>query len=183
MGKLVYRGLTPLDGVADEEGNFDCGVPDQRVHRFAATRATSWHLPVRAMEVRSSSRTGCGGPGPARPATDSTWQCRFGTFARWPVTTRTHRRRCNRRGGNPRMGATAPRRPGMHSPTGRVIEDVRLRADRCHQGWVTANDSHRLGRASRCVFSASGPLPCRGARLGHFGCGLGHSPGEPLATS
>ena len=29
------------------------------------------------------------------------------------------------------------------------------------------------------VSAGRSPLPCCGARLGHFGCGLDHSPGEP----
>ena len=39
------------------------------------------------------------------------------------------------------------------------------------------------GRFEVRLTAASGPLPCCGARLGHFGCGLDHSPGEPLAAS
>lgn len=35
MAKLIYSGITSLDGyVADEDGNFDWGVPDEEVHTF-----------------------------------------------------------------------------------------------------------------------------------------------------
>ena len=37
MGRLIYAGITSLDGyVADEEGQFDWGVPDQEVHAFVS---------------------------------------------------------------------------------------------------------------------------------------------------
>ncbi len=35
MAKLIYSGITSLDGyVADENGSFDWSVPDEEVHRF-----------------------------------------------------------------------------------------------------------------------------------------------------
>jgi dihydrofolate reductase len=35
MAKLIYSAITSLDGyIADEDGNFDWGVPDEEVHRF-----------------------------------------------------------------------------------------------------------------------------------------------------
>ena len=35
MAKLIYSGLTSLDGyVADEDGNFDWAAPDEEVHAF-----------------------------------------------------------------------------------------------------------------------------------------------------
>jgi len=35
MAKLIYSGITSLDGyVADEDGNFDWSVPDEEVHTF-----------------------------------------------------------------------------------------------------------------------------------------------------
>jgi dihydrofolate reductase len=35
MAKLIYLGITSLDGyVADEDGNFDWSVPDEEVHTF-----------------------------------------------------------------------------------------------------------------------------------------------------
>ena len=35
MGKLIYFAITSLDGyVADEEGKFDWGMPDEEVHTF-----------------------------------------------------------------------------------------------------------------------------------------------------
>jgi dihydrofolate reductase len=35
MAKLIYSGITSLDGyVEDEDGNFDWGVPDEEVHTF-----------------------------------------------------------------------------------------------------------------------------------------------------
>ena len=35
MAKLIYSGITSLDGyVADRDGNFDWGVPDEEVHTF-----------------------------------------------------------------------------------------------------------------------------------------------------
>jgi dihydrofolate reductase len=35
MARLIYAGITSLDGyVADEEGNFDWSAPDQEVHTF-----------------------------------------------------------------------------------------------------------------------------------------------------
>jgi dihydrofolate reductase len=35
MGKLIYSAITSLDGyVADEDGNFDWGAPDEDVHSF-----------------------------------------------------------------------------------------------------------------------------------------------------
>jgi dihydrofolate reductase len=35
MAKLIYTGITSLDGyVADEDGNFDWSVPDEEVHTF-----------------------------------------------------------------------------------------------------------------------------------------------------
>jgi len=35
MAKLIYSGITSLDGyVADEDGNFDWSVPDEEVHAF-----------------------------------------------------------------------------------------------------------------------------------------------------
>ncbi|GAB3605088.1 dihydrofolate reductase family protein [Conyzicola nivalis] len=35
MGKLIYTGITSLDGyIADEAGNFDWSVPDEEVHAF-----------------------------------------------------------------------------------------------------------------------------------------------------
>jgi dihydrofolate reductase len=35
MAKLIYSAITSLDGyVADEDGNFDWGVPDEEVHTF-----------------------------------------------------------------------------------------------------------------------------------------------------
>jgi dihydrofolate reductase len=35
MAKLIYSAITSLDGyIADEEGNFDWGAPDEEVHTF-----------------------------------------------------------------------------------------------------------------------------------------------------
>jgi dihydrofolate reductase len=35
MGKLIYSGITSLDGyLADSQGNFDWSVPDEEVHAF-----------------------------------------------------------------------------------------------------------------------------------------------------
>ncbi|HEY5223008.1 MAG TPA: dihydrofolate reductase family protein [Microbacteriaceae bacterium] len=35
MGKLIYTGITSLDGyIADENGNFDWSAPDEEVHAF-----------------------------------------------------------------------------------------------------------------------------------------------------
>ena len=35
MGKLIYTAIASLDGyVADEEGKFDWGEPDEEVHTF-----------------------------------------------------------------------------------------------------------------------------------------------------
>jgi hypothetical protein len=35
MAKLIYSAITSLDGyVADENGNFDWGEPDEEVHSF-----------------------------------------------------------------------------------------------------------------------------------------------------
>jgi dihydrofolate reductase len=35
VAKLIYSGITSLDGyVADKDGRFDWGVPDEEVHRF-----------------------------------------------------------------------------------------------------------------------------------------------------
>ena len=35
MGKLIYTAIASLDGyVADEEGKFDWGAPDEEVHTF-----------------------------------------------------------------------------------------------------------------------------------------------------
>ncbi|WP_411698925.1 dihydrofolate reductase family protein [Conyzicola sp.] len=35
MGKLIYTGITSLDGhIADEAGNFDWSAPDEEVHAF-----------------------------------------------------------------------------------------------------------------------------------------------------
>src|SRR5450759_2905676 len=35
MAKLIYSGITSLDGyVADEDGNFDWAAPDEEVHAF-----------------------------------------------------------------------------------------------------------------------------------------------------
>jgi len=35
MAKLIYSGITSLDGyVADADGNFDWSVPDEEVHTF-----------------------------------------------------------------------------------------------------------------------------------------------------
>ena len=35
MGRLVYTGITSLDGyIADEKGNFDWSAPDEEVHAF-----------------------------------------------------------------------------------------------------------------------------------------------------
>jgi dihydrofolate reductase len=35
MGKLIYLAITSLDGyIADEEGKFDWGEPDEEVHTF-----------------------------------------------------------------------------------------------------------------------------------------------------
>lgn len=35
MGKLIYTGITSLDGyIADRDGKFDWGMPDEEVHRF-----------------------------------------------------------------------------------------------------------------------------------------------------
>ena len=35
MGKLIYSAITSLDGyVADADGKFDWGVPDEEVHAF-----------------------------------------------------------------------------------------------------------------------------------------------------
>jgi dihydrofolate reductase len=35
MAKLIYSGITSLDGyIADEDGNFDWAVPDEEVHTF-----------------------------------------------------------------------------------------------------------------------------------------------------
>ncbi|MCT9869764.1 dihydrofolate reductase family protein [Paenarthrobacter aurescens] len=39
MAKLIYSAIMSLDGfIADAEGNFDWGVPDQEVHRFINAR-------------------------------------------------------------------------------------------------------------------------------------------------
>ncbi|MCC3277266.1 dihydrofolate reductase family protein [Arthrobacter sp. zg-Y20] len=35
MGRLIYTGITSLDGyIADESGSFDWSMPDEEVHRF-----------------------------------------------------------------------------------------------------------------------------------------------------
>jgi hypothetical protein len=35
MAKLIYSALTSLDGyLADEDGNFDWAMPDEKVHTF-----------------------------------------------------------------------------------------------------------------------------------------------------
>jgi hypothetical protein len=35
MGKLIYSSISSLDGyIADEEGQFDWGQPDEEVHTF-----------------------------------------------------------------------------------------------------------------------------------------------------
>ena len=35
MAKLIFSGITSLDGyVADEDGNFDWAAPDEEVHSF-----------------------------------------------------------------------------------------------------------------------------------------------------
>ena len=52
MGKLIYSAITSLDGyVADEEGNFGWGEPDEEVHTFVndLERAVGTHLYGRRM--------------------------------------------------------------------------------------------------------------------------------------
>src|SRR5689334_22625078 len=43
MAKLIYTSITSLDGfVADAEGNFDWGMPDEEVHSFV----NDWERPI-----------------------------------------------------------------------------------------------------------------------------------------
>ena len=52
MGSLIYSAITSLDGyVADEQGNFDWGEPDEEVHSFinALEREVGTHLYGRRM--------------------------------------------------------------------------------------------------------------------------------------
>jgi dihydrofolate reductase len=47
MGRLIYTGITSLDGyIADEAGNFDWSTPDEEVHSFVndLERAIGTHL-------------------------------------------------------------------------------------------------------------------------------------------
>ena len=52
MGKLIYSGITSLDGYTeDPDGEFDWSTPDEEVHRFVndLTRPVGTHLLGRRM--------------------------------------------------------------------------------------------------------------------------------------
>ena len=60
VGELIYSAITSLDGyVADAQGKFDWGAPDEEVHRFVndRVRPAGTHLYGRRMyEVLGRSR-------------------------------------------------------------------------------------------------------------------------------
>lgn len=49
MARLIYAAITSLDGyVADEQGKFDWAEPDEEVHAFVNSNATSTRSPFTA---------------------------------------------------------------------------------------------------------------------------------------
>jgi hypothetical protein len=67
---------------------------------------------------------------------------------------------------------------GLENPVMPI--DRRTQPDTAAYGIMYALNPQAWDQGARPA--ASGPLPCCGARLGHFGCGLDHSPGEPLSS-